>query len=57
MTGLDVRREALSEALRVDAGEWREALGDLDQFYAQFGGRVPAPVTSALGDTLRCLGG
>jgi phosphoenolpyruvate carboxykinase (GTP) len=54
--GLNVTPDALREALRVDNGEWREALADLSAFYDQFGSRVPAPFTSALADTLRRLG-
>jgi phosphoenolpyruvate carboxykinase (GTP) len=53
--GLKMTPEALREALRVDKGEWRETLGDLSGFYDQFGGRVPAPILSALADTLRRL--
>jgi phosphoenolpyruvate carboxykinase (GTP) len=55
--GLDVTRESLREALRCDAGEWLGALDDLGQFYAQFGGRVPAEISRALAETQRKFGG
>ena len=55
-SGLDIRRDQLSESLRCDAGEWLEALGDLDQFYAQFGGRLPQPIARQLTETRRKFG-
>jgi hypothetical protein len=30
--------------LRCDAGEWLDALRDLDQFYGQFGSRLPQSI-------------
>ena len=56
-SGLDVTPGRLAEALRCDPGEWREALGDLGEFYAQFRGRLPAPIGEALADTRRRFGG
>ena len=54
--GLQVTPARLREALRCDAGEWGDALGDLRQFYDQFGQRVPAPIHDQLTQTLARLG-
>ncbi len=54
--GLEVTPARLREAFRVDAGEWRDALADLKQFYDQFGPRLPATISERLTDTLRRLG-
>jgi phosphoenolpyruvate carboxykinase (GTP) len=56
-SGLDVPPDRLREALRCDAGEWRQALGDLEGFYQQFGPRLPAPIADTLRDTQRRVGG
>ncbi len=53
--GLDLAPDRLRQALRVDAGEWRDALGDLDQFYGGFGPRLPQPIARTLADTQRKL--
>jgi phosphoenolpyruvate carboxykinase (GTP) len=55
--GLRLRPEQLTEALRVDAGEWREALADLAEFYGQFGPRLPQAIARKLADTRRGFGG
>jgi phosphoenolpyruvate carboxykinase (GTP) len=56
-SGLSLTPAQLREALRVDAGEWRPALDDLDAFYAQFGPRLPPPIAQRLADTRRRFGG
>jgi phosphoenolpyruvate carboxykinase (GTP) len=53
--GLDVSPARLREALRCDAGEWLAALDDLDQFYGQFGSRLPLTIADKLADTRRRL--
>jgi phosphoenolpyruvate carboxykinase (GTP) len=55
--GLDVSPETLREALRVDAGEWLDALSDLEEFYGHFGARIPAPIVETLAETRRRFGG
>ena len=57
LSGLDLPPGALREALRVDAGEWRETLDDLRSFYDQFGDRLPATITEELAQTRRRFGG
>jgi phosphoenolpyruvate carboxykinase (GTP) len=52
-SGLDVRREHLTEALRVDAAEWLPALADLEEFYKGFGSRLPHSIARTLADTQR----
>jgi phosphoenolpyruvate carboxykinase (GTP) len=54
--GLELRPGQLDEALRVDPGEWLQALGDLDEFYAQFGSRLPQAIARKLADTRRGFG-
>jgi phosphoenolpyruvate carboxykinase (GTP) len=56
-SGLRLGPAQLSEALRVDAGEWLQALADLDEFYGQFGSRLPQPIARQLADTRRGFGG
>jgi phosphoenolpyruvate carboxykinase (GTP) len=53
--GLDLSPARLREALRCDAGEWLAALADLDQFYGQFGSRLPLTIADKLADTRRRL--
>jgi phosphoenolpyruvate carboxykinase (GTP) len=55
--GLDIAPAQLREALRCDAGEWLQALDDLGDFYTQFGPRLPASISEALGQTRRRFGG
>jgi len=56
-TGLDVTPARLRQALHVDAGEWLQALDDLDGFYGQFGPRLPATIAGTLAETRRRFGG
>ena len=51
--GLDLSSAQLREALRCDAGEWLQALGELDEFYKQFGPRLPQPIADTLATTRR----
>jgi len=53
---LDLRPDRLQEALRVDAGEWLNALSDLDDFYGQFGDRLPQAIAQQLTETRRGFG-
>jgi phosphoenolpyruvate carboxykinase (GTP) len=55
--GVALSGAQLNEALRVDHGEWREALADLGDFYNQFGARLPQPIARQLAETRRRLGG
>ncbi|HXH82336.1 MAG TPA: phosphoenolpyruvate carboxykinase (GTP) [Candidatus Tectomicrobia bacterium] len=54
--GLDMPAARLREALRCDPAEWRAALDDLDEFYEQFGRRLPPAIAERLADTRRRLG-
>jgi phosphoenolpyruvate carboxykinase (GTP) len=54
--GLDVPPAQLREALRCDAGEWLQALGELDDFYKQFGPRLPQSIADTLATTRRRFG-
>jgi phosphoenolpyruvate carboxykinase (GTP) len=56
-TGLALSRAQLGEALRVDHGEWTQALADLGDFYGQFGRRLPQPIAKTLTETRRKLAG
>ncbi|HET7341047.1 MAG TPA: phosphoenolpyruvate carboxykinase domain-containing protein [Methylomirabilota bacterium] len=55
--GLSLSDARLKEALRSDAGEWLEALSDLDQFYAQFGPRLPQALSRRLAQARTGFGG
>jgi phosphoenolpyruvate carboxykinase (GTP) len=57
VSDLDVTPERLRQALTCDPGEWLEALGELGEFYKQFGGRLPAPIAETLARTQRRFGG
>jgi phosphoenolpyruvate carboxykinase (GTP) len=54
--GLTTSRAQLAEALRVDRGEWLQALSDLGEFYDGFGPRLPQPIADTLARTRRKLG-
>ena len=53
--GLALSPAQIAEALKVDRGEWRQALGELGDFYGQFGARLPHPIAATLADTQRKL--
>jgi phosphoenolpyruvate carboxykinase (GTP) len=57
LDGTQVTPAGLEAALRVDGGEWRQALDELGGFYEQFGPRLPAPILRAHDETLRRLRG
>jgi len=52
-SGLDLSPAQLAAALRCDRDEWIEALGELGEFYEQFGTRVPAPIWASHAEALR----
>jgi phosphoenolpyruvate carboxykinase (GTP) len=56
-SGLAVTPARLAEALRCDSAEWLQALGDLGEFYTQFGPRLPAPIAQQLAEAQRRFGG
>ncbi len=55
LEGLALPAERLRQALHCDAGEWLAALDDLDEFYGQFGSRLPGPIAEQLAVTRRKL--
>jgi phosphoenolpyruvate carboxykinase (GTP) len=55
-SGLDLPPGRLQAALHCDAAEWLAALDDLDQFYRQFGARLPLTIADKLADTRRRFG-
>ncbi len=56
-SGLELPAARLREVLRVDGGEWLDALGDLGEFYRQFGSRLPQSIAGTLSETRSRLGG
>ena len=42
LAGLDVSQDALAALLAVDAGDWKAEHEQVSEFFAQFGGRLPA---------------
>jgi phosphoenolpyruvate carboxykinase (GTP) len=55
LEGLALPAERLRQALHCDAGEWLAALDELDEFYGQFGSRLPGPIAEQLAVTRRKL--
>ena len=55
LEGLALPAERLRQALHCDAGEWLAALDDLEEFYGQFGSRLPGPIAEQLAVTRRKL--
>ncbi len=55
LEGLALPAERLRQALHCDASEWLAALDDLDEFYGQFGSRLPGPIAEQLAVTRRKL--
>jgi len=56
LQGLTMPADRLARALNVDSAEWLSALDDLDEFYGQFGGRLPETISKTLSQTRRKLG-
>jgi phosphoenolpyruvate carboxykinase (GTP) len=48
LSGLDLAPERLEELLRFDPVEWREETPLIDEFFAQFGDRLPRELREAL---------
>ncbi|RAN76186.1 phosphoenolpyruvate carboxykinase (GTP) [Bacillus sp. SRB_336] len=48
LDGLEVSPSDLEDALKVDAREWREELAGIDEWYARFGGSLPAEMAAEL---------
>jgi len=41
MTGLDLGQDTMKALLSVDAEEWKRELADIEDFFKQFGARLP----------------
>jgi phosphoenolpyruvate carboxykinase (GTP) len=54
--GLDLPQNRLQAALHCDREEWFGALDELQEFYGQFGSRLPAPIREAHAETTRRFG-
>jgi len=48
VNGLDLSPRAMEELLAVDPAEWRKEAGEIRQYFATFGDRLPAPVLGEL---------
>jgi phosphoenolpyruvate carboxykinase (GTP) len=48
LDGLDVDAADVDESLRVDAGEWREELPLIDEWFAKIGDKVPTSLRDEL---------
>ncbi len=56
LTGLDARWQAnVPELLRVDPAVWQAEVADIDQFFAQFGARLPERLRRQLRELARRL--
>jgi phosphoenolpyruvate carboxykinase (GTP) len=56
LTGLDISRDRLGEALRSDASDWLPALDDLAGFFGEFGPRLPHAIGVSLAEARRRFG-
>ena len=41
LTGLDINKETMEKLFEVDREEWTKEAEEIEQFYAQFGNRLP----------------
>ncbi len=48
VSGLDVSDEDMAELMSVDTAGWKDSLSQVRDFYAQFGERLPAELTTQL---------
>ena len=46
--GLDISAEDMIELLRVDRDEWRAELPPIEEYFAQFGDRLPSAMTGQI---------
>ncbi len=42
LSGLDLTTEVMNQLLKVDRDAWREEVGSQEEFFAQFGDRIPS---------------
>jgi phosphoenolpyruvate carboxykinase (GTP) len=56
LEGVDVSEEDMSELLRVDRDEWRAEVPPIEEYYAQFGDRLPDILSDQLEGLRRRLG-
>ncbi|MBQ3165987.1 MAG: phosphoenolpyruvate carboxykinase (GTP), partial [Clostridia bacterium] len=54
--GLDITEETVEELLTVDRETWIEEAKGIEEFYAQFGDRLPKELEEKLADLKRRLG-
>jgi phosphoenolpyruvate carboxykinase (GTP) len=50
ITGLDVSAADMNALLSIDSEGWKSALPQMRDHYAQFGSKLPAPLTTALNE-------
>jgi phosphoenolpyruvate carboxykinase (GTP) len=55
-TGLDIDEDDLGEILSVDREGWRSAIPQIEEHYAQFGGKLPARLGAKLKELAGALG-
>jgi phosphoenolpyruvate carboxykinase (GTP) len=48
LSGLDLPPERLQELLKVDLDEWKQEIPLIEEFYEQFGDKLPAELRKAL---------
>ena len=54
--GLDLAEADLAELHRVDAAAWREEADSIEEYFAQFGDRLPGAMRDQLGALRERLG-
>jgi phosphoenolpyruvate carboxykinase (GTP) len=56
LSGLNVTKEAMDKLFEVNPEEWKKEVGGIEQFYAQFGDRVPGALKQHLETLKKNLG-
>lgn len=56
LNGLNVTKEAMDKLFEVNPEEWKKEVGGIEQFYAQFGDRVPGALKQHLETLKKNLG-
>ena len=50
LSGLDISKETLDKLFKVSKEEWQKEIPLIEEFYAKFGDRLPAPLKKQLED-------
>jgi phosphoenolpyruvate carboxykinase (GTP) len=48
LTGLDISKTSMGKLFEINKEEWKKEIQDIEQFYSQFGGRLPQELAKQL---------